>query len=199
MADMGDAISACAHFANLAEDFESKQGHFVHNGTEDFVTRIYHEPIGVVGMITPWNYPFLMGIWKVVAGIAAGCSMVLKPSELAPLSCLLLGEMCIEAGLPAGALNVIPGLGATAGSALASHRDIDKVSFTGSVPTAQKIMAACAMGPRGLSLELGGKSPLIVFEDADIPGAVDWICTGTCLAIKCKYLYLSISYDIVKN
>ena len=179
LADMGDAIVACGHFAHLAEEEERRQGTLVHNGTEDFVTRIFHEPIGVVGMITPWNYPFLMGMWKVVAGIAAGCSMVLKPSELAPLSCILLGEMAFEAGLPAGALNVIPGLGATAGSALAGHPGVDKISFTGSVPTAQKIMAAAALGPRGLSLELGGKSPLVVFPDADVQGAVDWIITGT--------------------
>lgn len=103
---------------------------------------------------------------------------MLKPSELAPLSCLILAEMCHEAGLPAGALNVVPGWGHEAGAAISEHPDIDKVSFTGSAPTARKIMAAVAMGPRGISLELGGKSPLIVFEDADIPSAVDWILTG---------------------
>lgn len=119
LADMGDAVAACGHFADLAEDMGRKDGVLVHNGTEDFVTRIFHEPIGVIGMITPWNYPLLMGIWKVVAGIASGSSMVLKPSELAPLSCILLGEMCLEAGLPAGALNVVPGLGASAGGPLA--------------------------------------------------------------------------------
>jgi betaine-aldehyde dehydrogenase len=119
LADMGDAVAACGHFADLAEDLDRKDGAQVNNGTEDFVTRIFHEPIGVVGMITPWNYPFLMGIWKVVAGIAAGCTMVLKPSELAPLSCLLLGEMCIQAGLPPGALNVVTGMGPGAGGPLA--------------------------------------------------------------------------------
>ncbi len=119
LADMGDAIAACGHFADLAEEAEKNDGYSVNNGTDDFTTKIFHEPIGVVGMITPWNYPFLMGMWKVVAGIAAGCAMVLKPSELAPLSCLLLGEMCVEAGLPAGALNVVTGLGASAGGPLA--------------------------------------------------------------------------------
>jgi betaine-aldehyde dehydrogenase len=131
-ADMGDAIAACSHFAHLVEEEERNQGTLVDNGTNgDFITRIFHEPIGVVAMITPWNYPFLMGMWKVVAGIASGCSMVLKPSELAPLSCLLLGEMCVEAGLPAGALNVIPGLGSSAGGPLSSHPGVDKISFTG--------------------------------------------------------------------
>jgi len=179
LADMGDAIGACAHFADLAELQDKHQDEVIENGTNgDFQTTISLEPIGVVGAITPWNYPFLMGIWKVIPAIAAGCCTVLKPSELAPLSCLVLAEMCHEAGLPAGALNVVPGWGYEAGSALTDHPDVDKISFTGSVPTARKIMAAAAMGPRGISLELGGKSPLIVFEDADINATVDWIITG---------------------
>ncbi len=102
----------------------------------------------------------------------------MQPSELAPLSCLLLAEMCTEAGLPNGAINVVTGLGADAGGPLSNHPDIDKLSFTGSAPTARKIMMSAAMGPRAVSLELGGKSPLIVFEDADVPAAVDWIITG---------------------
>eukprot|EP01038_Epipyxis_sp_PR26KG_P006105 gene6105-8415_t len=179
LADMGDAINACEHFANLAEEQDKKQNEVIENGTGgDFITTIILEPIGVVGAITPWNYPFLMGIWKVIPAIAAGCAIVLKPSELAPLSCLLLGELCADAGLPAGALNVVTGLGADAGTPLTLHDDVDKISFTGSVPTAQKIMAGAALGPRAISLELGGKSPLIVFEDADIPSVVDWIITG---------------------
>ncbi len=179
LADMGDAITACDHFANLAEEQDTKQNEVIENGTNgDFTTTIILEPIGVIGAITPWNYPLLMGIWKVVPAIAAGCTIVLKPSELAPLSCILLGEMCYEAGLPAGGLNIVPGLGPDAGGPLSNHPDIDKVSFTGSVPTAQKIMMAAAMGPRAISLELGGKSPLIVFEDSDINSAVDWIITG---------------------
>lgn len=94
------------------------------------------------------------------------------------MSCLLLGEMCLEAGLPAGALNVVPGLGSTAGAAISNHPYIDKISFTGSVTTAQKIMMAASMGPRAISLELGGKSPLLVFEDADVNSTVDWMLTG---------------------
>eukprot|EP01035_Chromulina_nebulosa_P020723 gene20723-26867_t len=179
LADMGDAVSACSHFATLAEELDGKQYEDIDNGTNgDFTTKILYEPIGVIGAITPWNYPFLMGIWKVIPAIAAGCTIVLKPSELAPLTCLLLAEICTEAGLPHGALNVVTGLGADAGGPLSNHDGIDKVSFTGSVPTAKKIMAAAALGPRAISLELGGKSPLLVFEDADIPSAVDWILTG---------------------
>ena len=102
LADVGDAEAACAHFADLAEKQDLEQFEKIDNGTTDFNTNIVYEPIGVVGAITPWNYPFLMGIWKVVPAIAAGCTIVLKPSELAPLSCLLLGEMCTQAGLPNG-------------------------------------------------------------------------------------------------
>jgi len=108
----------------------------------------------------------------------SGCAIVLKPSEYAPLSCLLLGEMCLEAGLPAGALNVISGLGPDAGTPLSSHPGVDKVSFTGSVGTARKVMSLAAQGPRAVSLELGGKSPIVVFDDAEVDGAVDWIITG---------------------
>jgi len=157
----------------------------IDNGTDgQFTTVIINHPVGVVGAITPWNYPFLMAIWKVIPAIAAGCTIVLKPSELAPLSCILMGKLCQEAGLPDGALNVIPGLGHQAGAALTSHDGIDKISFTGSLPTAQRVMSAAAMGPRGLSLELGGKSPLIVFEDADVESAVDWIILGICWYVQ---------------
>jgi betaine-aldehyde dehydrogenase len=120
-----------------------------------------------------------MGIWKVIPALAAGCAIVLKPSELAPLSCLLFGELLAEAGLPKGAINIVSGLGPSAGGPLSLHDGVDKVSFTGSVPTAQKIMAAAALGPRAISLELGGKSPLIVFDDAEnVEAIVDWILTG---------------------
>jgi betaine-aldehyde dehydrogenase len=178
-ADLGDAIAGCAHFAMLAEQRDKHQNEVIDNGTDGaFTTTIVLEPIGVIGAITPWNYPFLMAIWKVLPAIAAGCTMVLKPSELASLSCLLLGELCTEAGLPHGALNVVTGLGPDAGAPLSAHTGVDKLSFTGSQVTGSRIMAAAAAGPRAVSMELGGKSPLIVFEDADINGAVDWIITG---------------------
>lgn len=115
---------------------------------------------------------------QVIPAIAAGCTIVLKPSELAPLSCIALGDVVNAAGLPAGALNIIPGLGPDAGAPLAEHDDVDKVAFTGSVPTAKKIMLGAALGPRAISLELGGKSPLIVFDDAEVEPTVDWILTG---------------------
>jgi len=178
-ADLADSIAACTHFAKLAEEQDQHQNEVIDNGTEGaFTTTIVLEPIGVIGAITPWNYPFLMSIWKVIPAIAAGCTMVLKPSELAPLSSLLLGELCFEAGLPAGALNVVSGLGPDAGAPLSNHPGIDKLAFTGSQATGSRIMAAASAGPRAVSMELGGKSPLIVFDDADINGAVDWIITG---------------------
>jgi betaine-aldehyde dehydrogenase len=180
MADLGDAITACEHFANLAEQQDQHQNEVIENGTNgDFTTNILYEPLGVIGAITPWNYPFLMGIWKVIPAIAAGCAMVLKPSELAPLSCLYFGDIVNEAGLPKGALNIVSGYGADAGAPLAEHDDVDKVAFTGSIPTAKKIMLGAALGPRAISLELGGKSPLIVFDDAvDVDAIADWILTG---------------------
>jgi len=179
LADIGDSITACNHFADLTEAQDSHQNEDINNGSNgDFTTKIFYEPLGVIGAITPWNYPFLMGIWKVIPAIAAGCTIVLKPSELAPLSCLAFGDLVNAAGLPPGALNIISGLGPDAGAPLAEHDGIDKVAFTGSVPTARKIMLGAALGPRAISLELGGKSPLIIFDDADVDSAVDWILTG---------------------
>lgn len=143
---MGDAVSACSYFATLAEEQDGHQDEVIDCGAADFECKIKYEPIGVVAAITPWNYPFLMGIWKVIPALAAGCTIVLKSSELAPLSCLVLAQMCADAGLPAGALNVLSGLGPDAGAPLSAHPDVDKVSFTGSGPTGSKIMAVAASG-----------------------------------------------------
>ena len=177
-ADISDAISLALHLADLLEEPLWQTPEVVANGTEDFTTEVRREPIGVVAAITPWNYPFLMAADKVFPALAAGCAVILKPSELAPLSCLVLAELCRDAGLPPGALNVLPGLGSVTGDALSRHPGVDKLSFTGSVVTARKVMTAAAMGPRPLSLELGGKSPAIVFDDADVNAAVDWLITG---------------------
>lgn len=177
-ADLKNVIAACDHFADLAEEIDSKN-EIVDNGTGGtFLTKVLLEPLGVIGAITPWNFPLVMGIWKVLPALASGCTIVLKPSELAPLSCLMLSEMCSEAGLPNGALNVVTGLGADAGAPLSQHMGVDKIAFTGSIATGVQVMANAARGPRGISMELGGKSPLIVFDDADLDSAVDWIITG---------------------
>jgi len=131
------------------------------------------EPVGVVGAIVPWNFPLAITSWKVAPALACGCSVVLKPSELTPLNALRFAEICAEAGLPDGVLHVVTGYGQTAGEALSLHEDVDKISFTGSIDTARKLLAnASVSNLKRLSLELGGKSPHIVFPDADLDAAV---------------------------
>src|SRR6185437_7094204 len=130
------------------------------------------EPVGVVGAIIPWNGPLTATIWKIGPALATGCTVVLKPAEEAPLTSLRLGELCLEAGVPPGVVNVVPGYGETAGAALASHPAVDKVAFNGSHLTGQKIVQASAGNLKRVSLELGGKSPDIVFADADLESAV---------------------------
>jgi aldehyde dehydrogenase (NAD+) len=130
------------------------------------------EPVGVVGAIIPWNSPLTASVWKIGPALATGCTVVLKPAEEAPLTPLRLGELALEAGVPPGVINVVPGFGETAGAALAAHPDVDKVAFTGSHLTGQAIVKASAGNLKRVSLELGGKSPDIVFADADIDAAV---------------------------
>jgi acyl-CoA reductase-like NAD-dependent aldehyde dehydrogenase len=131
------------------------------------------EPVGVVGAIVPWNFPLQIAAWKVAPALACGCSVVLKPSELTPLNALRFAEITREAGLPEGVLNVVTGYGPTTGEALALHEDVDKISFTGSIATARKLLQNSAVSNlKRLSLELGGKSPNIVFPDADLDAAV---------------------------
>jgi aldehyde dehydrogenase (NAD+) len=131
------------------------------------------EPVGVVAAIVPWNFPLQTAAWKVAPALACGCSVILKPSELTPLNALRFAEICTEAGLPDGALTVCTGYGPTVGEALALHEDVDKISFTGSIATARKLLANSAVSNlKRLSLELGGKSPNIVFPDADFDAAV---------------------------
>jgi aldehyde dehydrogenase (NAD+) len=130
------------------------------------------EPVGVVGAIIPWNSPLTASVWKIGPAIATGCTVVLKPAEESPLTSLRLAELCMEAGIPPGVVNVVPGFGETAGAALASHPDVDKVAFTGSHVTGQSIVRASAGNLKRVSLELGGKSPDIVFADADLDAAV---------------------------
>src|SRR5579884_3717938 len=137
------------------------------------------EPIGVVGQIIPWNFPLLMAAWKLGPALAAGCTIVLKPAEQTPLSALRLGELIHEAGFPEGVVNIVPGYGETAGAALAAHPDVDKVAFTGSTEVGKLIVQAATGNLKRVSLELGGKSPNVVFKDADleraIPGAASAI------------------------
>jgi phenylacetaldehyde dehydrogenase len=126
------------------------------------------EPIGVVGQIIPWNFPLLMAAWKLGPALATGCTVILKPAEQTPLSAIRLAELALEAGLPPGVLNVVTGFGETAGAALAAHPDVDKVAFTGSTEVGKLIVQASAGNLKKVTLELGGKSPNIVFDDADL-------------------------------
>ncbi|MBT2304836.1 aldehyde dehydrogenase family protein [Variovorax paradoxus] len=135
------------------------------------VSYTQREPVGVVGGITPWNGPMVTSIWKIAPAIATGCTVILKPSEEACLSSLRLGALMLEAGIPAGVVNILPGKG-DAGAALAAHHGVDKIAFTGSTSTGQNIIRAAAGNVKRLSLELGGKSPDIVFADADLDAAV---------------------------
>jgi phenylacetaldehyde dehydrogenase len=156
------------------------------------------EPVGVVGQIIPWNFPLLMAAWKLAPALTTGCTVVLKPAEQTPLTALRLGELIMEAGFPEGVVNIVPGFGETAGAALAAHPDVDKIAFTGSTEVGKLIVHAATGNLKKVSLELGGKSPNIVLEDADIeatiPGAASAIffnqgqtcCAGSRLFVDKK-------------
>jgi aldehyde dehydrogenase (NAD+) len=164
------AVGMLRYYAGLAT---SMHGETINNSLPgEIVSFTLKEPVGVVGAIIPWNGPLTATIWKIGPALATGCTVVLKPAEEAPLTSLRLGELCLEAGVPAGVVNVVPGYGETAGAALASHPDVDKVAFTGSHLTGQKIVQASAGNLKRVSLELGGKSPDVVFADADLDSAV---------------------------
>jgi phenylacetaldehyde dehydrogenase len=130
------------------------------------------EPVGVVGQIIPWNFPLLMAAWKLGPALATGCCVILKPAEQTPLTALRLGELMQEAGFPDGVVNIVPGYGETAGAALAAHMDVDKIAFTGSTEVGKLIIHAAEGNLKKVSLELGGKSPNIVMDDADLESAI---------------------------
>lgn len=136
------------------------------------------QPVGVVGQIIPWNFPLLMTAWKWAPALAAGCTLVMKPAEQTPLSCLRLAELAIDAGFPPGVINVVPGYGPTAGGALVRHPGVDKIAFTGEDKTAQIIMREASKTLKRVSLELGGKSPNIIFNDADLDAAAEGAYQG---------------------
>jgi acyl-CoA reductase-like NAD-dependent aldehyde dehydrogenase len=155
------------HFAQAAID---RQPRIWESGGA--VNRVRHDPSGVAALITPWNAPFMLTTWKAGPALAAGCTVVIKPPEWAPLTCSLLADLAEEAGLPPGVLNVVQGIGEEAGAALARHPGISRISFTGSVDTARLIGQAAAANLVPVSFELGGKSPFLVFADADLDAAI---------------------------
>ncbi len=164
------------------------------------------EPIGVVGQIIPWNFPLLMAAWKLAPALATGCTVVLKVAEETPLSALRLGELFLEAGFPKGVVNIITGFGETAGAALAAHLDVDKVAFTGSTEVGRLIVKAAANDLKKVSLELGGKSPNVVFADADLDQAISGAANaiffnhGQCCAAGSRlYVEQSIFDQVVEG
>ena len=144
----------------------------------NFFCYTLREPVGVVGAIVPWNFPLNIASWKFAPALAAGCTMILKPASETPLTALAMAELMQEAGFPPGAFNVVPGGGSTAGAALVRHSDVDKISFTGSTEVGRQIMKMAADTNKRVTLELGGKSPNIIFADADIGAAVKGAQTG---------------------
>lgn len=168
--DMDDIAASFRYFGTLAGH---QAGRVVDPGMPDVVSKIVHEPVGVCGLITPWNYPLLQVAWKVAPALAAGNTFVLKPSELTPHSAILLMDVLDGLGLPAGVANLVLGAGAAAGAPLAEHPDVDMVSFTGGLATGRTIAAAAAPTVKKVALELGGKNPNIVFADADFDAAID--------------------------
>lgn len=176
--DMEDAIACFQFYAEQASHLDSRQDVPIELPTADFQTKVRLEPVGVVGQIIPWNYPLLMAAWKVAPALAAGCTCILKPSELTPLTALELADIAHQAHLPAGVLNVVPGYGKTAGAAIVNHPGVDKVAFTGSIPTGSSVMHAAAEDIKNVSLELGGKSPFVIFDDVELEQVVEWVLFG---------------------
>ncbi len=172
-------VAAQGQVMQAVEDFEFYAGAIVgHRGAVNnvpgpFFNYTQKEPIGVAGQIIPWNYPMMMAAWKIAPAIAVGCSVILKPASLTPLTAIVLGEICHEAGVPAGVVNVITGPGASIGSYIVEHEGVDKVAFTGETETGKDIMAKASQTLKRVTLELGGKSPNLVFPDADMEGAVN--------------------------
>lgn len=160
------------HFRYFAGWATKLEGETIPVSIPNMFTYTLREPLGVVGQIVPWNFPIQMAAWKLAPALACGNTVVLKPAEQTPLSALRLGELVCEAGFPEGVVNIVPGFGETAGAALAAHPDVDKIAFTGSTEVGKKILLASAGNLKRVTLELGGKSPNIIFPDADLKYAV---------------------------
>ncbi len=173
--DVPGSVDNIAFFAGAARHLEGKA---TAEYSADHTSSIRREAVGVVATITPWNYPLQMAVWKVIPALAAGCTVVIKPAEITPLTTLTLARLAREAGLPDGALNVVVGAGSDVGQALAGHRDVDVVTFTGSTGVGRKVMAAAAAYGHRTQLELGGKAPFVVFSDADLDAAVQGAVAG---------------------
>jgi len=194
-ADVPFSVDVLRYMAGWATKVEGSTISISAPGTK-YLAYTQREPVGVVGAIMPWNFPLLMVAYKLGPALATGCTVILKPAEQTPLTCLRLGELVQEAGIPDGVVNIVPGYGETAGAALAGHPDVDKVAFTGSTEVGKLILRAASGNLKKVSLELGGKSPNVVFRDSDldqaIPGAASAIfynhgqccCAGSRLYVE---------------
>jgi aldehyde dehydrogenase (NAD+) len=168
--DVAATVGCFRYFAGWADKIHGKT--IPIDG--DYFCYTKHEPVGVVGQIIPWNFPLLMFAWKLAPALATGNTIVMKPAEQTPLTALRVGELIVEAGFPEGVVNILPGFGPTAGAAIANHMDVDKVAFTGSTEVGHLIMGAAAKSNlKRVTLELGGKSPNIIFADTDLDAAVE--------------------------
>jgi len=176
--DLDDAIACYRYYAKQAKALDARQGERVSVGIEGVEARTYHDPVGVVGLIAPWNFPLVTSAWKLAPALAAGCTSVLKPSEVTPLPEQVLAEIALEIGLPAGVLNLLNGDGEGIGAPLTHHAGVDKISFTGSNRVGEAVMQAASARTASVSLELGGKSPILVMDDADPAQAADWVMAG---------------------
>ena len=176
-ADLKLVVDIFRYYAGWADKIQGKHipiQSLSQNGNNQYLCYTRHEPVGVVGQIIPWNFPLLMAAFKLAPALAVGCCCVIKSSEKTPLSLLMMSNLFAEAGFPNGVINVLSGDGPVAGHALVKHPQVNKIAFTGSSITGQKVaLDATQYGMKRVSLELGGKSPLIVFEDADLDKAVE--------------------------
>jgi len=176
--DVDDVIATFEYYAELAEGLDAQQDSNVPLPSDDFSARLRREPCGVVGLIVPWNFPMVTTAWKLAPALAAGCCVVLKPSEVTPLPELELAAIIAESGLPKGVFNLVCGTGLAVGAPLSADPRIGKISFTGSNAVGVQVMQRAAETVKGVSLELGGKSSLLVLADADIDLAVELACGG---------------------
>jgi phenylacetaldehyde dehydrogenase len=201
----GDIPGSAETFRYMAGWATKLTGNTIQVGAPgEFHSYTQREPVGVVGQIVPWNFPLAMAAWKLAPALAAGCTVVLKPAENTPLTTLRLGELIQEAGFPDGVVNIVTGFGATAGAAIAEHPDIDKVAFTGSTDVGKSVVRAATGNLKRVSLELGGKNPSIVMEDADLAAAIPGLIQGSfansgqvCTAPSRVFVHASVFEDVV--
>lgn len=173
--DVDGSIQHFRYYAGFATKIQGKTTQV----SPEYVNYTLHEPVGVVGQIIPWNFPLLMAAWKLGSALAVGCTVVIKPAVETPLSLLYIAKLFKEAGFPDGVVNIIPGSGPIVGEAIVTHKNVDKVSFTGSTSVGKEVMKKAADQIKGVTLELGGKSPTIILEDANLEEAIEGAFNGT--------------------